>query len=34
VGVVHGLQRDARVIAVKVTILDEVLDGIDYLESC
>lgn len=31
VRVVHGLQRDARVIAVKVAVLDEVLDGIDDL---
>jgi hypothetical protein len=30
-GVVHGLQRDTRVIAVEVAVLDEVLDGIDDL---
>jgi hypothetical protein len=31
VGVVHSLQRDARVIAVEVAILDEILDGFDDL---
>lgn len=31
VRVVHGLQRDARVIAVEVAVLDEVLDGVDDL---
>lgn len=31
VRVVHGLQGDARVIAVKVAVLDEILDGVDNL---
>lgn len=31
VTVVHGLERDARVIAVEVAVLDEVLDGVDHL---
>jgi hypothetical protein len=31
VRVVHGLQGDAGVIAVKVAVLDEILDGIDNL---
>ena len=31
VGVVHGLQGDARVIAVEVAILDQILDRIDNL---
>jgi hypothetical protein len=31
VGVVHGLERDARVIAVEVAVLHKVLDGIDDL---
>lgn len=31
VRVVHGLQSNARVIAVEVTVLDQVLDGIDNL---
>ena len=31
VGVVHGLQRDARVIAVEVAVLNKVFDGIDNL---
>ena len=31
VGVVHGLQRDAGVIAVEVAVLDEVLNGIYHL---
>ena len=31
VGVVHGLESHARVIAVEVTILDEIFDGIDDL---
>lgn len=34
VGVVHGLESDARVIAVKVTILDKVLDCVHDLEDC
>lgn len=33
VRVVHGLQRDAGVIAVEVAILDEILDGIDHLRT-
>ena len=33
VGVVHSLQRNSRVIAVEVTILDQILDGIDDLEE-
>jgi hypothetical protein len=32
VGVVHGLERDTRVIAVEVAVLHEVLDGIDDLD--
>jgi hypothetical protein len=32
VGVVHGLERDTGVIAVEVTVLDEVLDGVDDLD--
>lgn len=31
VRVVHGLEGDARVIAVKVAVLDEVLDGVNDL---
>jgi hypothetical protein len=31
VGVVHGLERNAGVIAVEVAVLDEVLDGVDDL---
>ena len=31
VRVVHGLQRDARVIAVEVAVLNEILDGLDNL---
>lgn len=31
VRVVHGLQRDSRVIAVEVAVLDQVLDGVDHL---
>lgn len=31
VGVIHGLQGDARVIAVKVAVLDQILDGIHDL---
>ena len=31
-GVIHGLEGDAGVIAVKVAVLDEVLDGIDDLK--
>ena len=31
-GVVHGLQGDARVVAVEVAVLDQVFDGIDDLE--
>ena len=31
VRVVHGLQRDTRVIAVEVAVLHEVLDGVDDL---
>jgi hypothetical protein len=30
-GVVHGLERNAGVIAVEVAVLDEVLDGVDDL---
>lgn len=30
-GVIHGLEGNARVIAVEVTILDEVLDSVDDL---
>jgi hypothetical protein len=30
--VVHGLQRDTRVIAVKVAVLHEILDGVDDLD--
>jgi hypothetical protein len=33
VRVVHRLQRNSRIIAVKVAILDQVLDGIDDLDS-
>ena len=33
VGVVHGLQGDARVVAVEVTVLDKVADGVDDLEG-
>lgn len=32
VGVIHGLQRDAGVIAVEIAILHQVLDSIDNLE--
>ena len=31
VGVVHGLERDTGVIAIEVTVLHEVLDGVDDL---
>lgn len=31
-GVIHGLEGDAGVIAVKVTVLNEVLDGVDNLK--
>jgi hypothetical protein len=31
VRVVHGLQRDARVVAVEVAVLHQVLDGVDDL---
>ena len=31
VGVVHSLERDPGVIAIKVAVLDQVLDGIDNL---
>ena len=31
VGVVHGLERDARVIAIEVAVLHEVLDSVDDL---
>jgi hypothetical protein len=31
--VVHGLQRNAAIIAIEVAILHEVLDGIDNLTS-
>lgn len=34
VRIIHGLQGDARVIAVKVAILDEILDGVDNLIVC
>ena len=30
-GVVHGLERDARVIAIEVAVLHEVLDSVDDL---
>jgi hypothetical protein len=33
VGVVHGLEGDAGVIAVEVTVLDEIFDGFDDLAS-
>lgn len=33
VGVVHGLERDAGVIAVEVAVLDEILDGVDDLDG-
>lgn len=33
-GVVHGLERDARVIAVEIAVLDEVLDCVDNLGYC
>lgn len=29
--VVHGLQRDAAVIAIEVAVLNEILDGVDDL---
>lgn len=32
-GVVHGLEGDAGVIAVEVAVLDEILDGVDDLEG-
>jgi hypothetical protein len=32
-GVVHGLEGNARVIAVEVAVLDKVLDCIDQLRS-
>ncbi len=31
--VIHGLERDAAVIAVKVAVLDQVLNGVDNLED-
>jgi hypothetical protein len=31
VGVVHGLEREAGVIAVKIAVLDQILDSIDNL---
>lgn len=35
VGIVHGLESDARVIAIEVAILDQVLDRLDHLwRSC
>jgi hypothetical protein len=34
VGVVHGLQRNARVIAIEVAVLDEVFDRVYNLASC
>ena len=34
VGVVHGLQRHAGVIAIEVAVLDQILDGIDNLRCC
>jgi hypothetical protein len=33
VGIVHGLESNAGIIAVEVTVLDEILDGIDNLTS-
>lgn len=33
-GVVHGLEGDAGVIAVEVAVLDKVLDSIDNLCDC
>jgi hypothetical protein len=33
VGVVHGLESDAGVIAVEVAVLDEVLDSVDDLAA-
>jgi hypothetical protein len=33
VGVIHGLEGDAGVIAVEIAVLHEVLDGIDDLGS-
>jgi hypothetical protein len=33
VGVVHGLESDAGVIAVEIAVLDEVLDGVDDLAA-
>jgi len=33
VGVVHGLERDAGVIAVEVAVLDEIFDGVDNLRG-
>ena len=33
VGVVHGLEGDARVIAVEVAVLDEIFDGVDDLKG-
>lgn len=32
-GVVHGLEGDAGVIAIEVAVLYEVLDGVDDLEA-
>ena len=32
-GVVHRLEGDTGVIAVEITVLDEIFDGIDYLEE-
>lgn len=34
VGVVHSLQGDARVVAVEIAVLDEVLDCVDHLVPC
>ena len=33
-GVVHGLKRDTGVIAVEITVLNQVLDGFNNLEFC
>lgn len=32
-GVVHGLESNAGIIAVKIAVLYKVFDGIDYLEE-
>lgn len=32
-GVVHGLERDAGVIAVEITVLNEILDSVDDLRG-